>query len=50
MIITEDGRAMNSEADNEYVNRWFAKQKRIALRDPDTGEVYATVPYAEMKS
>lgn len=48
MAYFKNGVLTNTEEDNKFVEEWLNKQSKIGLIDPETGELYATVPYVVM--
>lgn len=48
MAYFKNGVLTNTEEDNKLVEEWLNKQSKIGLIDPETGELYATVPYVVM--
>ena len=43
--INDNGVLTNTPEDNLKVEQFFAKQKKIGIRDSETGEIYAILPY-----
>lgn len=44
-IITKDGKLTNTQADNKIVEEFLKSKPLAPIRDPDTNEIYAFLPF-----